>query len=800
MLAKQHVDSIAIINASKNIIEGTYNTVDNDWISLAANLSRAHASHLITEDLILLGPLGLGLAVLNFIVDAIYYYHYRNTWDAYLRREIDRFEKKIQPWLEKNKNTPNFKTLYKEQLNNIALSLANYKAHTQKLRIQFEEESYEQALLELGKVEKKIAELEKYFSTGLGIPLPECTQNIETTEPKITSSAAKPNPDLEQLNKRQKELKDSLEKEGLTRFSSSSWFQVPFYYAWGYWFVFFFTLWAVATPPLVVPLLISGLAFICPVLYLIYKEAIAYKEKLAGQEPDLSFRWGWLFLAVLAGLTVNFSYLNLAEIGIPLGIGMGIAVLIAAGSMFLIVDALAEKNQNNAKEKNKKEVETTQQLAFERETYQKEMLLRRREIERAIALEEWKSKFQYKNDTPPPSSKATLPPPPANSIFVDILNFVTGYEKKKNPLLDKHTTTTEKIRGLLVVILEFGMGYMLGCMIGFVALDFLGHVPALVSFTDSFLAHLLTGVFSVFTATSSARRAWLSEQAHLTDLDIKRLKANGYLDKESEIDALNLQNANLRKDIHQDISKITDENLKSKAKELEALLDIDKDFKITGLKVLKFVRNALYVITSISTVVFVSRAFIVMGFSKACFPTIVPGILPGSLNLFGPGAISPIGVFVLALAALFLVLRLANKFHMSIQQAEELEKIDSVDRRLEEAKIENTHILQIKATIKTVLDKGEIDEVATDEVANATKVKGTKAANVPKHTIPTSTTSTSPLIQSNPFPRPTRSQSSPPPPRSNSFLEEGNDNRSDLGRSRSVTIIPPLDTTSNTVS
>jgi hypothetical protein len=78
-----------------------------------------------------------------------------------------------------------------------------------------------------------------------------------------------------------------------------------------------------------------------------------------------------------------------------------------------------------------------------------------------------------------------------------------------------------------------------------------------------------------------------------------------------------------------------------------------------------------------------------MGFSKAFAPLTVGG----SLVLFtSAGGLNPLGIGVLAVALMFLALRVVNRMYLTAQKEQELEKIKCIDRRLEDAKRENEEL------------------------------------------------------------------------------------------------------------
>ncbi len=180
-------------------------------------------------------------------------------------------------------------------------------------------------------------------------------------------------------------------KNGLSNFvknfSDNGVFYTAFYYAWGYWFVFFFTIWGLPEYSVFtsVPTELTLFALICPIIYLSYKEYTAYKnslnidlsveekeelekrvekakskklEELNEDSPLLlnselsaneiqslrsevlkemlaerarnntKFRWGWLLVALIAGFSIG-AICGLPVVGaVFVGIGVFIGTLL----------------------------------------------------------------------------------------------------------------------------------------------------------------------------------------------------------------------------------------------------------------------------------------------------------------------------------------------------------------------------------------------------------------------------------------------------------------------------------------
>jgi hypothetical protein len=818
-------------------IEG-FNTFDNNAISMAANVTRVDSDMSMPKDMMFLGPIGLILAFTSLAMDGAYNYRYRNTWDAYLRRELDRLKEKLVKHLStlsfENDSPRALSDEDKRAFEKFAALLAEYERDTANLRNYLEQGGLtitDAEISALKTVEKAIKDL-KQLLANLDIQLPiDMTQllaRLDIQPPRLNPNSKQTDknskehtssnqlPELLFLQKEAKHRKakmlDHLEDDpylGLAQFSDSPWFKVPFAYAWGYWFVFFFTMWGIASAFAAVPLTWAFFAFICPVLYLGYKEIVRYqtrfleetidptKLKIGEQTLNLSeaqiewllqcrpqelvvltqkeidsidneaqkegaqkrrhkvntlceafkvneeklktlwqkahawknqqdqtvlfgfkgFRAGWVFVAAVAGLSASIIYGFSAAYAPLLGLGVFAGVLLVAFAVTRILDFIGEDKARNAHENTannkleaakheleKKETEklvaataaSTKDWAFIREQWQKKMMLELSAIERAIALDKWKKSVPLQwlpEDVPPGSNPSKVKP----------IDF--GDRQSIRDKVGFLATRLEKVRGILITGLEFAVGYMFACIIGFVALDFLGHLAIFQPFVDNISSNLLVGALGFLSGASSARRAWLNEQFHLSDLDLMRLNKD-YLEKQDTLNALNDTNATLRDRLRNTLKNAIEfaarnAEYQAKLRKLQPLIEKPtKKFELKARKVLKGARYALFVLTSLSTVMLMSRALIVMGFTKAyAAPTV-----GGSLALFGSIAAgpSPLGIAVLSLAAIFFLWRIANKMYMALEKEQEIEKIACIDRRLDEAEKEHKHLLKAERIINAV--------------------------------------------------------------------------------------------------
>lgn len=468
----------------------------------------------------------------------------------------------------------------------------------------------------------------------------------------------------------------------------------------------------------------------------LHSKVSAWDQREQGVLGFWDFRASWVFTALIGGFSAVLLYGPGQFLAPLLGVGVFFGVLLLAKGVSLLVDHAIKLKKEKEKEKKATEVTTEQNEAIQKQEEAKQAAVqqaaqavestkdwafRRAELEKKMMLELWAAELEVELEAAKAKIKAAAFrfPEDARIIVEKKTQFTTekqqSFVKEKIKSLIKWlkkfrrpgATWLETFRGPVLLVLDFAVGYMMGCILGFVTTDFLSHIPEFAPFADGLVANLAVGIFSLIAGLSNARRGWLTEQVHLSELEILRLKDKKYKEDAKELKGLQIENAALKEQLKNAIAKAMagfehkDDPTYLRLENLAKRLEKFKEPGVKRHKVLNVVRAILFVMTSFSSVILMSRALIVMGFSKAFAPLTVGG----SLVLFtSTGGLNPLGIGVLAVALMFLALRVVNRMYLTAQKEQELEKIKCIDRRLAEARQEKEQFQVISGFVNSNLE------------------------------------------------------------------------------------------------
>ena len=281
----------------------------------------------------------------------------------------------------------------------------------------------------------------------------------------------------------------------------------------------------------------------------------------------------------------------------------------------------------------------------------------------------------------------------------------------------------EKYRKYILMFMGFLNGYMLGCMLGFASTDFLAHIPALFSvLNDGMVTPILIGAFALAAAVSKTWGNKLAEEQHLANLKEKRLDPE-YLEKQGKLDQLNKKIKRLKhrlegyaNTIASGIQKIAgEERTQEYHNDIKALIEKSQKKLIRGKTILLGIRGVFKVLVDVSSVIFITRCLVTMGFLKALLPAIfatssaMTALSTGVFGMFGVVFTAhPVGIAILVIAAVLLVIKAVVELYMIAQQKKEMQKIDQVDLHLEKAESEYKHLSQVKNFLKAEAEQLQV--------------------------------------------------------------------------------------------
>lgn len=411
-LAEDTNTSISDLDGHINVLITAFNAFDNSCITPDSIMWRYVADETISsmhQHLSVFGPFGLFFAGTYLALELYHRYRKRDALEAHWEREKQRLHELHKKLEEYQVNLPEH--LQEKFFKKIASIVLQYEKKLDAWRHIFEENEkakkerknqemlakikavQDQIDLLIGengfyskdqKLTKSLTTAKDELNTPEDVLQAQLTNRKDEKQPKALSPAV----NLSNKAKAQKEAIDAeLNDSFLTKFSSTFWFQVPFAWSWGYWFVFFFTMWGLATPFAAVPLTWGLLALIGPVLYLVYREYCAYQTQLVADESQLSeeqqeelseitdpdekqkkclemlksieknstqFRWGWLFVALIAAVSVSL-FCGLAPVyALLLGIGVFLGVGLSAFGIGKFIDRRLEKKRQELKAEEEK--------------------------------------------------------------------------------------------------------------------------------------------------------------------------------------------------------------------------------------------------------------------------------------------------------------------------------------------------------------------------------------------------------------------------------------------------------------
>lgn len=744
---------------TSNLIGRGVNNYDNTNISMVRNVNRIDSDvslGLPIDFIITLTPVFLIHTVMHFSVGLWYTYYKRDAWDSYFFKEGKELEK-IQKSL---KNNP---PLDPEILKEIILLLIMYEEDTREF-----EKAIAIAATAHASQRKKGYQL--LIQENDSEPGQEKNFPPKTLQP---TDSIKPN---EPLSLGQKA------KNWFVSLPGSSGFNTFFAFAWNYWFVFYYCCWGIVgfSMAAVSPAL-GLLALAAPAIYLVYKEYIAYttwsvanetalndedKKRLdsveeAQKENELKkilrekadeatqFRYGWLLVALITGITVitvcGLPIIPAILTGIAVSVGI---VLICKG----VVDFLSKK----ATLRREALLDTSNRLKTSieekpRKEWRKERISLLKTVTHQVATLSpqqalWRDHITYAAERI--YSLRALKP--ANKIDIDhgeavctkeivqqlqkniedAINSTSAIQQNQQAQesqarLNESNSKLDTIRKWVGTILDFLVNYMLICLIGFSVLNWLdiAVIPIVIALggapivlMDALICNVIVGILGLVFAGAASYGTWKAEEKEAAEIQAMRDDVTNQT-KQNKIQYFKAQTLTLRNELRNALAAhITNFEAQTKNLSLEK-----KNLGLTHLKKLAqliekpvkepkstlrwLAKRYLWGVDGslhIASALLIVRAALTLGF----FATTAALAGPAALIVFGSAALAtnPIGIAILVLTVVVLLARLIRQFYLERQKVKELKQLHFVNQRLEKEQSAYENLLYVQALLKNEQD------------------------------------------------------------------------------------------------
>jgi hypothetical protein len=659
-----------------------------------------------------LGP-AVALIIVYVPIHVFLERRYRDSWSAYFERERDRLDRisvclnDIAKVAGENLENLTLTDETKNSLKQLVASLESYEYDTTQL--ENTKKLHAEYWLEL-KYSNDQDNQKKWLERMLGSHFYAFYEKLKNKlnaeelnkEPRNILQAAKA-VGAEQLAHvaipphlaNEKNRLEEAQKNEDMQFINGTLFNGVLAYGLAYWLVYYFTI-EILKPTAFAPLTWGLLALSFPAIYLMYKEFVSYKkrvlekDKKPGSQQDLSFRFGWVLIALIISVSLG----NILSFG---GFGtlsmLFIASLVFAGFLAVVfvalkmVDALVN-------------VSSLESLTEEASVHQKiDIPIRNRkqhaEVRRKLldesALAAYQLSLQCKLQVTRKDSgmekivsetNLSLTSDAIDAIYAD----TEGVENFSITATARRRSMAETTRLILNTTLSVLLGYALGALLAFVLGDFMGHFTTVFSGT---LLNVVGGFCGLGVGALFGRRAYLSEKVHQNQLDIlwaqSQTQQTALKTLEDTILQLNYLVIDMEKLQRALIKKLEGSFLSNgNEKEASQLIATLKKVKfdtfshpvkregITLRKTLFVIRAILQTIVAIATVLLMARGLLTMGFAK-----IIPWF-NGSLSLFG-ASISPLALIILGFALTLLILKAVNDVYLAGQRQEESYQLDRMD-------------------------------------------------------------------------------------------------------------------------
>ena len=708
-------DLLTELDVLFNSLDKGETAFDNLAPSIGFNLSLFFC----VDALWLMGP-ALALALIYVPLHWWIERRYRDSWEAHLTRERDRIDRigRILNLIDLNRldsNDPHTQNLlnhlknlidhYNKDTKDLCERLANEKYvnilsiqnnKRAKDRVDGEDEEKEVAIVQEQNLLLQLLEKERY---GKYLAL---TQSFPKMDNTISPKAETKNAELTELEKKLDTL--SIGPKGRSfnfdiRFMGGYAFNVLLSYSLAYWLIYYYSTAAVAGALLTTPIGWALLALTFPVIYLVYKEFTTYRARLVETEAEtkektdsdqLHFRRGWIFVALILGITlvVGLPALGLsivATIAIAAASCMGVISISAFAAVF--IDERVEEEKKKAAIEKTETVEATAKADQSFWTRKAHADRRRQELDHialiAVQLANQNKLADQANQYAGLTNRICNTNLRINAVIKpqQIVQKATTHSNT-----DRKITFTEKLSLVLNVVLSGAMGYALGGLIGFVLNDFLSHISAV--FLGP-LSYVISGVISLAVGCFFSRRAYYSEKIHQTKLSA--VYADGDVtQKQAQIDALDGEIIKARKTL-EELEKNKQHaiaafekngvnssiiNALNSLKQLKPDLQFAhpvKNERVTKRKVFFAIRTGLRILISVTTASLLVRALLLGGFAK-----FIPGVVGSSLMLFGASA-GPLGFVILGLVIAVFLVKTAHDIYLDYRRHQEMVKIESAD-------------------------------------------------------------------------------------------------------------------------
>lgn len=767
-----HIRVTKVQHIVKHAINDGVNDNDNLGPSTLKNLERVGLKSggglpLNTVEIVV--PVGILHAGIHFGVGTWYTWYKREAWDAYFFKEGKVLDE-ICTSLETNL------FLTRANIDRIIDKLVEYEDDTRefekaiviavdtqkqdKLRLQVEGEETQSRSLGTSTSES-ISEEKKPEDESGGSDAE--AESIPFLPPeKVSGLPAEAKPESTSELKSQLTHPVSSEQDETSWFidvvkgiPGSSGFNMLFAYAWNYWFVFYYALWGIlgiSAAVLLTPAL-TLLALAAPIIYLLYKEYIAYNiwsvanetvldekerqqlnQELEGKnradelkrmlrekaDEATEFRYGWLVIALIAGVTMvtlcGLPILPAIFAGLTVSVGIlfvykGIAALLTRKAtdrreeLLNTSDKLGgviiqEKSSQDWKNERIAMLKNVDHLAGRLSPKQRAQLQQISYAAERIAVVQGLSLDNEDDKAKVKKIKRQL----ALQMLQAEKTIQAGINARKattesQDLESNHNEARAGIRKWMNIILNFLSGYMLVCLIGFGLVSWLDavFVPIIVALggapivlLETFFCNFIIGVIGLVVAGSFGYATWKSEAED--NAKLKQMHADpAYLVKQQKLQFFKEQAAILRDRLREDVARVQNEQHK---KHLVRWIEKPPKEPTSTLRWLAKrylwgVDGALHVASALLIV----RAVLTMGFFATATATT-------TLLVFGAAAVTnPFGIAVLTLTVVVLLARWIRQFYLERQKVKELKQFRVIDEKLEKHQSEYERLLYAQALL-----------------------------------------------------------------------------------------------------